>query len=163
VIGWGLCPFAAPVVREGRVRIVVRDDATARSLLDAVIDEIVAVAAPEAEGRTTLIVAPAALAAFEDFLEAVALLDEVIDRVGLRGRVQLAHFHPEYVFEGADADDHANWTNRAPYPVLHLLREDDVEAAVARYPDAEGIPERNAARLRAMSLAAIKAGCGAGS
>ena len=159
VIGWGLCPFAAPVVRAAQMRIVVRDDAEVSAMLEAVIDELVAVAAPEATVRTTLIVAPVALADFDELLDAAALIDDVIDRVGLRGKIQLAHFHPDYLFEGAATDDLANWTNRAPHPILHLLREDDVAEAVARYPDADGIPERNVARLRGMSLDAIMAAC----
>jgi len=157
VIGLNLCPFAAPVVRQKRLRIVVREDRTASGVLGAMIDEMLALAEPDASHHTTLIVAAGALQDFDEFLDVVAQTDGMIDQIGLRGRLPMAHFHPEYRFAELPAGDHGHWTNRAPYPILHLLREQDVSEAVARYPDAAGIPARNVARLQAMSLTAIQA------
>lgn len=156
VIGLNLCPFAAPFVRQRLVRTVVCEARAASPVLGTMIDEILAMTAESAAHRTTLVVVPFALPAFDDFLELVAQTDALIDQIGLRGVVQLAHFHPDYLFDGVPAEDHGHWTNRAPYPILHLLREDDVATALARYPDADGIPARNVERLRTMTLDAIR-------
>lgn len=156
VIGLNLCPFAAQALRTGGIRIHIATAADAEQSLGTAIDELLAVSAEDAAYRTTLVVFPNAMAKFDDFLDLIDQTDTIIDKAGLRGKIQLAHFHPDYVFAGVPKDDPSHWTNRAPYPILHFLREDDVAKAIANYPGAATIPDRNIARLAAMSLAEIQ-------
>ncbi len=157
VIGMDLCPFAAPVHRRGQVRIVVSDAtgpdaavhdalAEAQHLLDADPEEL----------ATTLVVLPRALTDLYEFLDAAATVEAALVEAGAEGVLQVATFHPDYLFEGEPADDVSHWTNRAPHPVLHLIREDDIEQALARHPDPEGIPATNVARLRELGLPALR-------
>jgi len=111
----------------------------------------------EEDEPTTLVIFPNAYAAFDDFLDALATMQDLLEESGLEGVVQLASFHPHYRFEGADEDDAANLTNRAPYPTVHLLREAMMSRAVDGHPDPEGIPARNEAKLREMGAAAVEA------
>jgi hypothetical protein len=87
----------------------------------------------------------------------LALAEQAVGEAGLTGVIQLASFHPDYRFAGARADDPANFTNRSPYPMFHLIREDRLEAALASYRHPERIPERNVRRLRALGLEGIRA------
>lgn len=154
VIGLGLCPFAQRVVRAEQVRYVTSDAADLPALLPVLAAEMTAISADAPDFETTLILVPA-LADFDDYLDALALADGLIVELDLEGVVQVASFHPDYLFADAPADDVAHFTNRAPIPTLHLLREADVARAVADHPDAEGIAAINIARLRALGLAAI--------
>ena len=104
---------------------------------------------------TTLLVFANALQSFDDYLDLLADAQDLLHESGLEGVIQLASFHPDYRFEGEPVDDAANWTNRSPFPMLHLLREASVELAIAEFGDTDAIPERNTARLR--SLGAEKA------
>ena len=144
VIGLNLCPFARSVYSRAEVRIAVEDAAGFEDAIRRTLDETDRLldAAPD-DIATTLVVFPAALADFEEFLDAVAAVDELIERMGAAGLVQIAHFHPDYRFADTDADDLENFTNRAPYPILHLLREAQVSEGVASHPDPESIPQRN--------------------
>ncbi|QDG49894.1 DUF1415 domain-containing protein [Persicimonas caeni] len=144
VIGLNLCPFARAVYVRDEVRIAVDEargfeDAIRRALDEA--DRLLQ-AAPD-DIATTLVVFPHALSDFDEFLDAVDAVDELIERAGAAGILQLAHFHPQYQFEGTEADDLENFTNRAPYPTLHLLREAQISEGVASHPNPEAIPERN--------------------
>lgn len=145
VIGHDLCPFAAGATAGTRYRSVEGDDA---AVLGAFLDEALALHERREERPQTTLLVLSTPRDFDAFWELVGGADALLDRVGLRGRLQLAHFHPDYRFDGLDPDDPANWTNRAPRPVLHLLREQDVDVAVQRHPDPEGIPARNIRRLR---------------
>lgn len=163
VVGHGLCPFAAPVLSADAVRVRVvacpparvpaDDDASIDVALDAVLEEAVALLeVPAAQPATTLVAcAPAASVSFEALMTLVGRAEAALQAAGADAHVQLAHFHPAYVFDGASPDDPANATNRAPYPTVHLLRSADVEAAIASHPDAAGVGERNAARMRALA------------
>jgi hypothetical protein len=101
----------------------------------------------QSEVETILLVFPALLGEFDTFLDFVYTFEEALAETGADELVQLAHFHPNYQFEGVAADDPGNRTNRSPFPVLQLLRVDSVATAVAGYPDVEGIPERNVALM----------------
>lgn len=105
---------------------------------------------------TTLLIAPAGMEDFDDYLDWLELAERLLDDLGYRGIYQLASFHPDYVFDGVEAADPANATNRSPYPMLHILREAELERALASYPDPESIPERNMAKLRVPDSEALK-------
>jgi hypothetical protein len=150
VIKYALCPFAALPFREGRVgaaTINVQDEEEAFYAALAQVQSLL----DEEPGKleTNLLVFPTDLLAdFETFLDFVYTLEETFSETGADELVQLAHFHPDYRFEGVAENDPGNLTNRAPYPVIQLLRTGSVAAAVASYPDIESIPERNVERLR---------------
>jgi hypothetical protein len=105
---------------------------------------------------TTLLIHPQVLGDFYDFNDFLAEVDELVEKLGLEGELQVASFHPDYCFAGSAADDPANYTNRSPYPMLHLLREASVTRAVDTFPDTESIPERNVELLRGMPAAELR-------
>ncbi|WP_137918774.1 DUF1415 domain-containing protein [Hydrogenophaga sp. 2FB] len=150
VIGLNLCPFARAVYAKNQVRIVV---STARHL-DAFLDDLdreldLLVNTPAEEIDTTLLVHPTLFPDFEVFNDFLNVVDDVVAEHELDGVIQVAPFHPLFQFDGTDADDVTNATNRAPFPTLHLLREDSVERAIASDAgDAEAIVERNLKTLR---------------
>lgn len=158
VIGEGLCPFAAAPFKDGRVRMVCSNatdpDTVYRDFLTE-LDTFLALDPQQHE--TSLFVLSAGLADFNDYLDMLEDLQAALDQLRLTGVVQLASFHPDYLFDGCDDDDPANYTNRAPWPLFHLIREDGLAAALESYPDPEAIPERNMARMRALGLAAVRA------
>lgn len=144
VIGLNLCPFAKSVHVNERIRYVVSDATEPEQLLKDLAHELLALkrADPE-EVDTTLLIHPHVLGdflAFNDFLEAA---DALVEELELDGILQIADFHPDYQFDGSAADDISNYTNRAPYPTLHLLREDSIERAVESMPDTAAIYENN--------------------
>lgn len=156
VVGLGLCPFAAPVVAAGGLEILVsdaRDPDTLTADLDDALRRVAATPARELE--TLLLVVEHLLGDFDDFNAFLDVADALLEARSLDGVIQVASFHPAYVFEGAAADDPANRTNRAPYPTLHLLREASVARAVAEHGDTAAIPERNQRLLRGMSVAEL--------
>lgn len=161
VIGLDLCPFAGRVLEADGVRFAVSRAQSADALLEDLDAEMRRLdAAPEI--GTTLLIHPDVLADFldyNDFLDAADALLEARDRVGI---YQIASFHPDYQFGGTAPEDAENHSNRSPFPMLHLLREDDVERALAAYADPEQIPDRNIERLRALGstqLAALLRAC----
>lgn len=144
VIGLNLCPFAKSVHVKNQVHYVVDFNTEAEALLATLSAELQALAEADPELRdTTLLVMPDALADFLDFNDFCALADEVLESLELDGTLQVASFHPEFQFAGTRADDISNFTNRGPYPTLHLLRESSIDRAVAVFPEAEMIYERN--------------------
>jgi len=149
VIDLGLCPFAAAVVEAGQLRIVCSDARDAGSLATDLDDEIaLLLQTPVEEVETTLLVHPKALLGFGEYNDFLGTAEALLVERRCEGVLQLASFHPNYQFEGEAIDDAANWTNRSPFPMLHLLREASVEAAIANFGDTASIPERNIARLR---------------
>jgi hypothetical protein len=144
VIGLNLCPFAKAVHAKGQIRYVASDDTDPEDLLTTLCEELQFLAkADPAEVDTTLIVHPRVLTDFLDFNDFLELADQAVEDMGLEGVLQVASFHPDYRFAGSADDDIANYTNRAPYPTLHLLREDSVDRAVDAFPEAERIYEAN--------------------
>jgi len=110
----------------------------------------------ESDIETTLLIYANAFKVFDDYLDFLALAEELLIDQGYEGIYQLASFHPNYCFDGASLDDPANYTNRSPYPMLHLLRETSIERAVSSYPDVENIPQRNIALTRQLGLDKVK-------
>ncbi|MFW5968893.1 MAG: DUF1415 domain-containing protein [Persicimonas sp.] len=158
VIGLNLCPFARSVVEDDAVRIAVNGATSFDAAIDAALDEVdrLLEASPD-DIATTLIVTPDALGDFDDFLDAVAVLEELLRRAHADEIVQLAHFHPDYRFEGTEPDALENYTNRAPYPTIQLLRVAQVAEAIDSHPDPESIPDDNIERLEAMGREAVEA------
>ncbi len=155
VIGLNLCPFAKAVDAKGQLRIAVTDATDEATLRAALRDELRLLVAADAQRiDTTLLVHPQALAgdfdAFNQFLDEA---DDELRAQRLEGEIKIASFHPHYRFAGTDADDITNATNRAPFPMLHLLREASVERAVAAFPDADAIVDANLATLRRLGHA----------
>lgn len=156
VVAHNVCPFAGREVARGSVRyraVAARDWESALLALVAECRRLDA--SPGIE--TTLLVLTPGLEAFDDYLDFLAVAEALLAEQGYEGTYQLASFHPDYVFEGAEPEDPANFTNRSPFPVLHLLREAGLERALAHYPDPEAIPERNMASLRAEGSEALAA------
>ncbi len=158
VIGLQLCPFAAVPFRKDRIRYVVSHADTAADLLDELGRELAHVfRADPADVETSLLIHPGCLHEFEAYWDFLAIAEELIREMDLEGEIQVAGFHPEFRFEGESEDDAANYTNRSPFPMIHLLREESVSEAVDHYPDPDGIPERNIRLLREMGLEKIQA------
>jgi uncharacterized protein len=151
VIGLNLCPFAKAVMARQQVRFVLSDASTASALLAELGEELLLLRDTPADAvDTTLLIHPDVLGDFLDYNDFLDDADALVESLGLDGVLQVASFHPHYQFAGSAADDVGNFTNRAPYPNLHLLREDSVSRAVAAFPDADAIVERNVATLRAL-------------
>jgi hypothetical protein len=149
VIGLNLCPFAKAVHAKRQVRIVVSDASTERALLQQLGEEMALLRdTPAEEIDTTLLVHPRVLGDFLDYNDFLDEADALVEAMELDGVLQVASFHPRYQFAGTQPDDAENLTNRAPHPILHLLREESVDRAVAAYPDPDAIIERNVATMR---------------
>ncbi len=153
VIGLNLCPFAKAVHVRQQVRFVVSEATNPEGLLDALERELAFLRDTDsAVVETTLLIHPVVLNDFLEYNDFLDVADRAVASLGLRGRVQIASFHPDYRFAGAQADAIGNYTNRAPFPILHLLREESVARAVEAIPDADSIVDRNLATLAALGV-----------
>ena len=151
VIGLNLCPFARVPYVAQRVRYQVSQATDTEMLLDELCGELQSLrAADAAECETSLLIIPHVLADFLDFNDFLDQVDAAIDVLGLQGEIQVASFHPDYQFAETAADDIENFSNRSPFPILHLLREASIERAVDSLNDSEDIYRRNKATLRAL-------------
>ena len=151
VIGLNLCPFAkAPHVKD-LVRISVSQARHLDGFLEDLDRELQLLGdTPADELETTLLVHPTLFPDFDTFNQMLDIADAAVVDNGLEGIVQIAPFHPDFQFEGTDSDDIGNYTNRSPYPTLHLIREDSIAKAAQAFPDASAIFERNIALLEKM-------------
>lgn len=144
VIGLNLCPFAKAVHVKNQVRYVVSPATTPEQLLEQLMDELQRLSDTSAdEIDTTLLIHPFVLTDFEDYNEFLDVADAAVEDMQLAGELQVASFHPDYQFADTHPDDITNYTNRAPYPILHLLREESIDRAVDAFPEAEAIYEKN--------------------
>jgi len=163
VIGLNLCPFAKAVHVKGQVRYVVSDATDPEALCAKLVEELQLLASADpAQVDTTLLIHPGTLMDFLDFNEFLDVADAAIEALGYAGVLQVASFHPQFQFEGTDADDVTNATNRSPYPTLHLLREESIDKAVAAFPEADRIYEANMRTLQTLGAkgwAALQAQC----
>ena len=149
VIGLQLCPFAKAVYVNDQVRYVVSEAQTADALREALERELRTLAQADASVvDTTLLIHPQVLTDFLDYNDFLDVADATLEALGLEGVVQIASFHPAYQFAGTPRDDVTNFTNRSPYPMLHLLREASVSRAVAAFPDAPNIYQQNLETMR---------------
>jgi hypothetical protein len=152
VIGLNLCPFAKAVQARGQVRYRLSVAQSVEALLVDLREELLAL--QDADPNlvdTALLVHPQVLQDFLDYNDFLAEADALLSELGLEGTLQIASFHPDYCFADSDPDDAANYSNRSPFPMLHLLREASVSRAVDTFPDTASIYERNIATLRALT------------
>jgi len=144
VIGLNLCPFAKAVQRKGQVRYVVSMATQPLQLHEDLVRELAHLRDTDPETTdTTLLIHPYVLGDFLDFNEFLEVADDTVADLELEGEIQVASFHPAFQFEGTATDDITNYTNRSPFPTLHLLREASIDRAVAAFPDAAAIFESN--------------------
>lgn len=158
VIGLNLCPFAKAVHGKALIHFAVSPAQTASQVLEDLMREAADLAArPPHQRETTLLVVPGCLEQFLEFNDVVVRGERMLRNQGLEGVLQLVSFHPAYCFADAAEDDVTNFSNRSPFPTLHLLREASVEQAVLAFPDAESIYGRNQETLRALGTAGWEA------
>ena len=148
VIGLNLCPFAKAVHVKGQIRYVVSMATAPEALADELVRELEFLAEANAETvDTTLLIHPHVLQDFLDFNDFLDVADRIVEELELDGMLQVASFHPQFQFENTELNDITNFTNRSPYPTLHLLREDSVERAVVAFPEELEIASANIATL----------------
>lgn len=164
VVGLNLCPFAGRELARNRVRFVVTDATTEAQLLAALETEL-ALLNDDAAIETTLLIHPDVLQEFFDYNQFLDIAERLLVEMKLEGVYQLASFHPDYQFAGTATGDAENFTNRSPYPLLHILREASLERSIAAYPGVEQIPVRNIEKMKSLGsekLRALLQGCSAG-
>ncbi|CAB3837781.1 hypothetical protein LMG26858_01036 [Achromobacter anxifer] len=153
VIGLNLCPFAKAVQVKDQIRFAVSDATDAEGVLTDLQDELALLAETDPEKiDTTLLIIPDALDDFLEFNDFEDLSDRLLKRMRLVGELQVATFHPQFQFADTQPDDIENYTNRSPYPILHLLREDSIDRAVESFPDAAEIYEKNIDTMQRLGL-----------
>ena len=163
VIGLNLCPFAKAAQVRNQVRYVVSDATDPEALCAQLVEELRFLASADpAQVETTLLIHPGTLADFLDFNAFLDVADAAVEDLGYAGVLQVASFHPRFQFEGTDADDVTNATNRSPYPTLHLLREESIDKAVDAFPETERIYETNMRTMQTLGAegwASLQARC----
>lgn len=153
VIGLNLCPFAKAVQVKDQIRFAVSDATDAEGVLTDLQDELVLLAETDpGQIDTTLLILPDTLDDFLEFNDFEDLADRLLKRMRLVGELQVATFHPQFQFADTEPDDITNYTNRSPYPILHLLREDSIDRAVESFPDAAEIYEKNIDTMRRLGI-----------
>lgn len=157
VIGMNFCPFARKPFESDLVRLTSSDAQKDDDILEKVLEELNRLEdTPSSELETTLIIFPNAYPDFEAFNSLLYVLNEMLVMEGFEGTFQIASFHPDYQFAGTNKQDVENYTNRAPYPIIHLLREDSVYDALEQHPDPDNIPNKNIQRLQSLSEQDLK-------
>jgi len=157
VIGYNLCPFAKLPFQKDKIRYRVFEGEDLEQLALDLTDEILLLKGmPASEVETTLFIHPNILNDFYDYNDFLEIADNILLQTGMTGELQIASFHPDYQFAGTEHGDAENFTNRSPFPILHLLREESVEKATTFYPDVEEIPERNITQLKALGTEKIR-------
>ncbi|MDH5571936.1 MAG: DUF1415 domain-containing protein [Gammaproteobacteria bacterium] len=156
IIKHNICPFAKPVYEREGVHYGITWGINMERILEDLIDECVQLDSDD-KIETSLLIYPDAFISMDDYIDFIALADELLIQQGYEGVYQLASFHPEYQFAETETDDPANFTNRSPYPMLHLIREASLEQALEHYPNPEQIPERNIKFTREQGLEKMQA------
>ncbi|EOV4646725.1 DUF1415 domain-containing protein [Vibrio parahaemolyticus] len=152
VIGLNLCPFAAKPQRNKQIKIFVSEATQEEALLEDILLQLIELSNTEPENlETTLVVVPNMLQDFWDYNFCIDWVEGLIKQQDWEGIFQVATFHPDYCFGGAAPEDDENLTNRSPYPIFHLIREESMEKVLKHYPDPESIPDTNIARVSALS------------
>lgn len=149
VVALNLCPFAGRVLLQEHIRFVVTEASTEEQLLMDLQDEL-SLLGNDPAVETTLLILPGLLQDFDDYNQFLEVADSLLIQMGLEGVYQIASFHPQYQFEGCDADDVENFTNRSPYPMLHLLREQSLDRVLADFANPEQIPLRNIELMKSL-------------
>jgi hypothetical protein len=155
VIGCNFCPFAANVMKQQRVHFQVETSASLSGCMDSLLTEMKRLD-EDITIETTLMIFSVLFSQFDEYLDMVALAEKLLKQRGYEGIYQLASFHPSYRFANSTPDDAANYTNRSVYPMLHLLREESIDKALAKYQGPENIPVRNINFAREKGLTYIR-------
>ncbi|MCK5663511.1 MAG: DUF1415 domain-containing protein [Thiotrichaceae bacterium] len=155
VLGLNLCPFAAKPYRQGAIRFELSQATNDETCLTDLLVNL-NLLDDQLEIETLVVIIPNHLKLFSDYNQFLDLTDAMLEQQGWMGIYQIASFHPDYVFADCDVDDRANWTNRSPYPLLHLIRESSINKAVDSHPDINAIPQRNVELLRSLNDAEMK-------
>ena len=155
VVGLNFCPFAAREMKQNTIRYVVENSEEEEDVLELLLQECKKLDEDKSI-ETTLLIFPQSFADFTAYLDLVSLAEDLIVGEGYEGIYQVASFHPDYCFADSESNDAANYTNRSPYPMLHLLREESIEKALLRYENPEQIPERNVHFAREKGTAYMK-------
>ena len=154
VLKHNLCPFAHKPFKAGQIRLTVTDSARPEFLLEDLQQELELLrSTPVEQIETTLLIHPNTLENFLDYNDFLDIVEHLLSEEGYEGEFQVASFHPEYQFADTEADDAENYTNRSPWPMLHLIREASLEQAIAHYPDVDNIPERNIQTMNKLGTA----------
>lgn len=152
VIGYNFCPFAKPVFVPEKIAYVVQNNPDFAEILETLFNECKQLQQADYI-TTTLIILPQGLEVFDTYLDLLGMAEALIERSGFSGEFQLASFHPHYVFADESIDSPANYTNRSPYPMLHIIREADIDIAMKDKDDASAIYERNIRKANALGSA----------
>ena len=156
VVGLNLCPFAKRELINNRVRFTVTDATTEQQLLETLQAEL-QLLNNDPSVETTLLIHPNVLQDFYDYNEFLDYADGLLIQLELDSIYQIASFHPNYQFADTEPDDVDNYSNRSPYPLLHLIREQSLERAIANYPNSDQIPQRNVELLRSLGSKKMQA------
>ncbi len=155
IIQLNICPFAKREVERKSLRLQVSKNLNLEKALELLLAEI-ELLDKEPSIETTLLIFPLQFKDFFDYLDFIDIAEQLLSEQGYEGTYQLASFHPDYCFANVDVDDISNYTNRSPYPMVHILREESVEKAIAFYGDTEKIPEANIKSMHELGLLKIK-------
>lgn len=156
IIGLNFCPFAKKEMERNTVRYAIFPATQANDALGHLLDELTLLDQQQSI-QTTLLVFPLGFFDFESYLDMLELANSLLSQGGYAGIYQLASFHPDYCFDGEEQNDPANFTNRSPYPIVHILREASIEAVLKRYPEPERIPENNIIKARELGTNYLQA------
>ena len=156
VVELNLCPFAKRELVKERIRFVVTDTIDEIGLLQALETELQHLN-DNPDTETTLLIHPLVLTNFADYNQFLEIADALIEQMNLDGIYQIASFHPQYQFADTHLDDAENYSNRSPYPLLHILREDSLEQVIEEYPDTASIPDQNIKLLNNMGANKLRA------
>jgi len=155
VIGLNFCPFAAKPFKENRIDYRVAESSDLSTALEAFILSC-HVLENDSEVETGLLIFSNGFSSFDDYLNLVEMAEKLLIAEGFEGIFQVASFHPGYIFSGSNENDPANYTNRSPYPMLHILKEDLLEIAIDKHPDVDAIPDQNIEKAQKLGLAYFK-------
>ncbi|WP_254055097.1 DUF1415 domain-containing protein [Kiloniella sp. EL199] len=144
VIGQNLCPFAAPERNRGSIRYVTVEEESLTGAMEGFLNELLFLQqSSESEASTSLVIFPKGFEDFETFLDLLTIAEDTLVQAGVEGLFQLASFHPDYQFSDLPREDVTNWTNRSPFPILHIIREGQMGRVLDSYKTPDEIPERN--------------------
>lgn len=157
VIGLNLCPFAAKPFKKDQIRIAVAEGETEEEILETLLQEMILLDTQPAESlETTLVVIPNFLQSFTDYNFFLDWVDALLKQQGYEGTYQVATFHPDYCFNGCEPEDTENLTNRSPYPIIHLIREESITKVLKHFPDPDSIPDTNIETVSSLTQEELK-------
>ena len=151
VIGLNFCPFAAQPFNDNSIHYKIIDSSKLNIILEELIRECNRMDADD-KTDTSLLILPTGWGSFKTYLDLLDLSEKLIEQEGLEGIYQIASFHPDFLFAGTSENDASNYTNRSPYPMLHILREEQVEKAIKKHKDIHSIPNTNISKANELGV-----------